>query len=135
MIVGLLTAAGLSKRLAGILAPILTIGVVLLLLWALWARGERLEEQRDEARNELALADARIVLLEADAALKETAAEERQADTAATVKMEKELVDAIATVPDTQPDAVRIALGCQRLRRAGRLSADLPVVCRPGTGT
>jgi hypothetical protein len=101
----------------------------------LWWRLDAKSEALVEAKADLAQADARIVLLEADAALKETAAEERQADTAATVKLEKELVDAIASVPDTQPDTVRIALGCERLRRAGRLYTDLPLVCRPGTGS
>lgn len=59
MIVGLLTAAGLSKRVAGILAPVLTISVVCAVVWALWARGSEYRDERDLARAEKAAEVAR----------------------------------------------------------------------------
>ena len=39
---------------------------------------------------------------------------------------EKELHNAIAQTPDTNPDAVRIGLGCQRLWRQGTDISSLP---------
>jgi uncharacterized protein HemX len=109
------------------LAAILALGVV---MW----RADAISAQRDAAREALVHAEAELVLLRTDAALKETAAEERQRDTEAIAAAEKELIDAIKEVPDSQPDAVRVRLGCERLRRAGHLDADLPAVCRSGSG-
>ena len=109
----------------------IALGVALVSCWWGWSNAA---EARDKAKAELARAEAKIVLLEADAALKETAAVERQADTARIAEAEKELVDAIANIPDTRPGPVRVAAGCSQLRRAGYLDADLPPVCRPGGG-
>jgi hypothetical protein len=64
-------------------------------------------------------------------ALREAAAAQRQTDTLAVAKSERELIDAIKQVPDEKPDPVRVRLGCERLRRAGRINSDLPAVCRP----
>ncbi len=66
-----------------------------------------------------------------DAALKEAAGRERLVDQVVTQRKEKELLDAIETIPDAVPSDRRIALGCQRLRQAGTKPADLPLVCRP----
>lgn len=63
------------------------------------------------------------------------AANQRLTDTIAVNHQEQELRNAIASTSDTTPDAVRIALGCERLRRAnGSHQAALPAVCRPGRG-
>lgn len=126
-------AAGKIVSAIGIKGGII-IALALALGIALWW-SQRVAEQRDEARAALALAEAEMKLLRTDAGLKEIAAEERQADTAAVAQVEKELIDAIQEVPDEQPDAVRVRLGCERLRRAGRLDADLPAVCGLGGGS
>jgi hypothetical protein len=119
-------ATAIKLAAAGIAAAAL-----IALVWSWHARGEKIVDLTAS----LKLADAEIALLHTDAALKEVAAVERQADTAAIAASEKELVNAIAEVPDTAPDHVRVRLGCERLRqRAGGLDADLPAVCRPGGG-
>lgn len=113
-------------------------GAVALLVAVLWVKGQRddARRERDAARTELSQAKADLALMRTDAAAKERAAVERGTDTAAVAAQTKELTDAIKTVPDTAPDAVRVALGCQRLRQAGRTpDADLPAVCRSGDGT
>lgn len=121
----------------GPLAMKIAGGIILALLIAaiwLWIGWDGAADARDQARLELAQAEAEIALLRKDAALKEQAAEERQADTAEVAQAEKEMVDAIKDVPDEGPDAVRVALGCERLRRAGRVGAGLPAICRSGGG-
>jgi hypothetical protein len=110
----------------------IALAIALAVCWWGWSSAA---EKRDELAATVKLQDAEITLLRVDAGLKETAAEERQADTAAIAAAEKDLVDEIQSIPDTQPDAVRVALGCARLRRAGGVDADLPAVCRPGTGS
>lgn len=107
----------------------LLIAAVALLVW-LWIGWNRAADQRDEARDKLRTAEAAIVLLEHDAALKELAAIERQNDIAATAQTERELNDAIAEVLDSKPDPVSVRLGCERLRRAGTPASDLPADCR-----
>lgn len=113
------------------------IGVAALLVSVLWIKGQRddARDERDKAQAELTQAKADLALARTDAAAKERASVERQADGVKVAAQTKELTDAIKTVPDTQPDAVRVALGCQRLRAAGRTAdADLPAVCRSGDG-
>jgi len=107
------------------------MALALAVCWWGWTRAAG---ARDEARTALTLAEAEIALLGTQAALVETAAEERQADTAAVEQAEEDLIDAIAKVPDTQPDAVRVRLGCERLRRAGRLDAALTAEGGPCSG-
>jgi hypothetical protein len=130
MIVSLLTAAGLSQRLARIAAPVIGIALLIALVWALWARGNGFKEDLQVAKADLREANAELALLRTDAELKEIAAGERQADTAAIAEAEKELIDAIQQIPDSHPDAVRVHLGCERLRRSGRAEIDLPESCR-----
>lgn len=63
------------------------------------------------------------------------AANQRLTDTIAVNHQEQELRNAIASTPDSAPDATRIALGCERLRRANSgHPTNLPAVCRPGRG-
>jgi hypothetical protein len=69
--------------------------------------------------------------LEIDAHARDAADQARFADVIAISTHEQDLVDAISTVPDSAPDRVRVALGCQRLRAQGTVEADLPAVCRP----
>lgn len=120
--------APLAVKVLSGLAALLALALIFVML-----RADALSAERDNARDKLKAAEAQIALLNVDAALKETASRERAADTAAVAQSEKELVDAIKTTPDSVPDVVRVRLGCERLRRAYHLDADLPAVCRsPG---
>jgi hypothetical protein len=84
---------------------------------------------------QLAVERANTAYLQQKARADEAAAAQRITDTIAVNRQEEALRDAIASTPDTQPDAVRIRLGCERLRRAnGGNSASLPPVCRPAGG-
>lgn len=62
---------------------------------------------------------------------RDNADQARAADGITIIQHEQELTNAISTVPDTKPDPVRVALGCQRLRAQGAAEADLPADCRP----
>lgn len=62
---------------------------------------------------------------------RDNADQARAADGITIIQHEQELTNAISQVPDTKPDAVRVALGCQRLRAQGAVEADLPADCRP----
>lgn len=92
-----------------------------------YCKGERAATAKWDAARSLANTKA----LEIDGTSKEAAAGERVADALAVERNEEELLDAIATVEDTVPDASRVALGCQRLRTQGTAEADLPAICRP----
>ena len=118
-----------GKILSGVAVALLGLAIV---FWIGWSRAAN---ARDEARENLRTAEAQLTLLRVDFGLRETASVERQNDTAEVANMEKELVDAIKTVPDSAPDLVRVRLGCERLRKAGYLDADLPASCGPVGGT
>lgn len=116
---------------------LVAIGIAGLLVSVFWIKGQRdaARRDRDAARTELSQAKADLALARTDAAAKERASVERQADVATVAAQTKELTDAIKTVPDTQPDAVRVALGCERLRRAGRSIAGISACGGLGGGT
>lgn len=61
-----------------------------------------------------------------DAVAKGAASKQGLKDQAASTKLTKDLTDAVAALPDSVPSARRVALGCARLRAAGRSTADLP---------
>lgn len=105
--------------------PYVLLAILAGALW--WTRADlkATRVERDRAK-------AEVTLLKVDAAAKEKAAQERVVETAAVAANERKLVDAIQSVPDTAPDPVRVALGCQRLRGQGTADAVLPAVCRPG---
>ena len=58
---------------------------------------------------------------------RETAAGERAADTTIINAREKELSDAVNSLPDARPSARRVRLACERLKQQG---SALPDVCR-----
>ena len=120
--------APLAMKIAGGVAVALAVA-----LGVQTIRANHWHSEAAEAREDLKTAEATITLLRVDAELKETAAVERQEDTAEVAEMEKELIDAIKDVPDEKPDAVRVALGCKRLRAQGYREADLPAPCRSGS--
>lgn len=80
----------------------------------------------------LRLEQANRRYLDQKARADDLASSQRLTDTIAVNRMERTLRDAIADTPDTAPDAVRVQLGCERLRQSGADSARLPAVCRSG---
>ena len=90
-----------------------------------YAQGKSAEQSRCAAERVLASMKA----LETDAAASDAAAAERLSDALQIRENEEELVNAIAQVPDTAPDATRVRLGCQRLRAQGTDTSAIPA-CR-----
>jgi hypothetical protein len=89
------------------------------------------EGKRGEAaRQDAARALANVKSMEQHAKASDIAANERLTDAALNSEHTKELLDAIANTPSTQPDAARVRLGCQRLLNAGASTPSLPAACR-----
>jgi len=63
------------------------------------------------------------------ASARETASGERQADTTTINTREKELSNAVQSLPDARPSPRRLALACERLRHQG--NTRLPAECGP----
>lgn len=120
-------------RLLSLEVPGRIAGAALLLL-ATFALGRCDGARREAMRQEAARATAVVEAMGRNAGAHTDAAAARAADTAAIVQQKKELIDAIQSIPDTHPDPVRVALGCQRLRAQGGRDANLPAVCRSPSG-
>lgn len=86
----------------------------------------------NKAAAERALASVAAVKLAKEA--NEQAAGEHVADALRIAEKEKDLVEAIADQPDSQPSAVRVAAACQRLRAQGTDPTTLPEVCGHPSG-
>lgn len=86
--------------------------------------------QAEKARRDAAQALANVQAMQVAEQAGEAAAEDRVKDALAAEQIRQELIHAISEVSDAQPDAVRVALGCERLRKQGAGEADLPEVCR-----
>ena len=86
-----------------------------------------------EARQSRDAAEERARALDAGLKASEAASGERMADVQIIYNHEKELTDAVASLPDAVPSPRRIALACQRLRQQGNRDADLPAQCRSGS--
>ena len=112
-----------------------TLAVSAALILAALTLGYAKGSSAARAKADAERAAANVVAITTARNADEVAAVER-VDAALTIAKQKEdLTDAIASTPDTAPDAVRVALGCERLRQAGTLDADLPAVCgREGAG-
>ena len=82
------------------------------------------------AHCEAARALANTKALETNAVASDKAATAQVKDALRIKAHEEDLTNAISQVPDTAPDAVRVQLGCQRLRAQGTDPATLPAVCR-----
>jgi hypothetical protein len=123
---------GTAQRIVGIGGGIIAYAA---LLWAVFALGQCDGKRTEAVRQEALRAKAVVEAIGKNAAAQEKAAEERATDKEVIDQKQEDLLDAIKTVPDTQPDAVRVALGCQRLRAQGSRDADLPAVCRTQGGT
>lgn len=86
---------------------------------------EQMQHAIDEANTKALAAQHRADTL---------AANQRLTD-ALTVNHQTEVLrNAIASTPDTAPDAVRIALGCARLRASGQDTAHIAACGRPRGG-
>ena len=73
---------------------------------------------------------AKVAKVEAKASsARETAAATRATDTTIINAREKELSDAVSSLPDAAPSPRRFALACERLRQQG---SRLPPECGPG---
>lgn len=116
--------AGVTRARSAILAASLSAALCFPLGYC---EGRRASDARCEAARNLANTKA----LEMDAAAGVAASKERVADVLAIQNNEEELIDAISSVDDAKPDAVRVALGCERLRSQGTAQADIPAICGP----
>lgn len=87
-----------------------------------------------EAKRDQQAAEERARTLDAAIKASDKASGERLTDIQINIKREKELTDAVSSLPDAVPSPRRIALACQRLRQQGARDADLPVRCRSGGG-
>lgn len=110
-----------------------------ILPWALIAPtfllGQCSGARNERAKLELSVEKANTKALETDATANTNASATRVEDAVKNAEMKKELYDEIAKVPDSVPGPARVALGCQRLLKyGGRKEADLPPVCRSGSG-
>ena len=88
---------------------------------------------RADGRAEMraALVQANIKALAAQRQADTLAAQQRITDTISVNRQEGALRDAIASTPDSAPDATRIALGCARLRASGQNTAVISACNRP----
>jgi hypothetical protein len=85
--------------------------------------------KKERNRAAAARAEANVEAMKTNEGATATAADERMADAAQVDAQEERLVDAIQSTPDSRPDSVRVALGCERLRAAGTDTAAIPA-CR-----
>lgn len=76
-----------------------------------------------------ARAEANVQAMKINQKATDQAAAERVNDATTVAANEEVLLDAIQSTPDTAPDAVRVKLGCERLRAQGTDISSLPA-CR-----
>ena len=107
----------------------------LLLAPAVFLLGQCSGARNERAKLALSVEKSNTKALEVDAGANEHASSARVEDAVKNAEIKKELYDEIAKVPDSVPGPARVALGCQRLLKyGGRKEADLPPVCRSGSG-
>jgi hypothetical protein len=97
------------------------VGFALGIVIGLW-QGAAKERARADAARALANAAA----LETKSNADERASLDRVADMVEEAATKERLIDAVSETPDTVPSAVRVRLGCQRLREQGTDTADIP---------
>lgn len=128
MIPTLLKALTFARRIPSMLSPTgwAVVGVLALFLAFgayCYHRGAQGERDRQAAQ---------VLKVERKASAgRETASDERLNDTLTTQAREKELSDAVSSLPDARPSARRVALACERLRQQGTRERDLSPACRP----
>lgn len=122
----MIAALAFVRRVPSMLSPKGWLAVALLAAFLLFgaycahraAEGERDRQASETRRTEEKASSAR-----------ETAADERLTDTTIINAREKELSDAVNSLPDARPSPRRLALACERLRQQG--NARLPAECGP----
>ena len=122
----MIAALAFIRRVPTMLRPKGWIAVALLAAFLLFgaycahraAEGERDRQAAETRRTEEKASSAR-----------ETAADERLNDTTIINAREKELSDAVNSLPDARPSPRRLALACERLRQQG--NTRLPAECGP----
>lgn len=87
------------------------------------------QHQAREADHARRAAEARAKALEDGRKADAASAAERVWDFKINQNREKELTDAVETLPDALPSAVQRRLACQRLRQQGTRAEDLPTGC------
>lgn len=108
-------------KMLGAVAILAVIGALYASLVTQNRRIDAMKVERAQLIADKALLIAAVKSLETNLAAKEQASIERQADTKAVDDMKEELHDAIRDIkPGTAPGAATLALGCERLRRAGK---------------
>jgi hypothetical protein len=119
-----LTTAAKAARIA------IMLGVIALLLLLSYCQG------RTDGSNSVKLADerAKSALYQRGLKAGEAAAEQRLADQRRQLKAEKKYEEVIAASPGGRNSPASVAVGCERLRRAGYSGSDLPAECGPSGG-
>jgi hypothetical protein len=108
----------------------LLIGLaVLAVAFTIYRKGVNAERARQDAAAAQAVAKAE----RRNAVAREKAEVRRQEDSQRITEQEKGYVDVIRNGQVGAPDAARVRLGCERLRRAGTPADRLPEPCRPGS--
>ncbi|HEY1071522.1 hypothetical protein [Brevundimonas sp.] len=116
----------LIRQLARALTPTAWIALAVLaafLIFGAYCAHRGAEGVRDRHAAEQAKTEAKA------SSARETAAATRATDTTIINAREKELSDAVSSLPDAAPSPRRVALACERLRQQG---SRLPASCGPG---
>ena len=104
--------------------PIILGGLLIVagLALALYLQGR--SDGRAKADAERAIAN--VEAMKTNEAANANAADSRVADAEQVLELKEELTDAVSQIPDDVPDPVAVALGCQRLRAAGKDTTAIP---------
>jgi hypothetical protein len=116
----LLWAAHKLPILLGALSLLLAAGIALYIM----GRGD------GRAKADAERAVANVEAMKTNETANANAAEDRVADAEQVLELKEELTDAVAEIPDDVPDAVAVALGCQRLRTQGTDTSAIPACGR-----
>ena len=118
-IISWLIAKGIPARFAKPLLVFVGLCAVAGLLWAAIAYHDR-----NVIKVHDATANAKVIAKTTPA--NDHAADQRSTDAIINARTAQETKDAIHAAPDSAPSPSSIALGCQRLRRAGKSLAGIP---------
>lgn len=121
-------AWGKANRLLATLGLIVALVVA---LWIGWQVAKIIGARQEAARQDAIAAAGREAATARNSAALEQSATQRAADVATVDQLNKELTDAVQGLPDSRPSPRRVALGCARLRAAGKDVSGLPECRRP----
>ena len=121
----MIAALAFVRRIPSMLSPQGWLAVALLAAFLLF--GAYCAHRAAEGERDRQAAEAHKIEAKASSA-RETAADERLNDSTIINAREKELSDAVNSLPDARPSARRVALACERLRQQG---SRLPPDCGP----